>query len=75
MGIFISTKTGTAPNCILGFIVVGNPAATVIISSPLLIAFSPSLGDVKVLKATKFADDPEFVVIKFLTFKKLANFF
>ena len=34
VGMSISTNTGTQPNCIKGLIVVGNPAATVIISSP-----------------------------------------
>ena len=65
MGIFTSTNTGTAPNCIIGFIVVGNPAATVITSSLGLIALSFNLGEVSVEKATKFAEDPELTVIKF----------
>ena len=43
----------------IGFTVVGKPAATPITSSPFLIAFSPSLGEVRVLNATKLADDPE----------------
>ena len=59
----------------LGFIVVGNPAATVITSSPFLIALSPNFGEVSVLNATKFADEPEFVVIKFFTFRKFESFF
>ena len=58
----------------LGFIVVGNPAATVITSSPL-IALSPNFGEVSVLNATKFADEPEFVVIKFLHLENLRVFF
>jgi hypothetical protein len=44
--------------------VVGKPAATLITSSPLLIALSPNLGEVKVAKATKLADDPELTVIR-----------
>ena len=55
-----STKTGTAPNCIIGLTVVGKPAATPITSSPFLIAFSPSFFEVNVLKATKLAEEPEF---------------
>jgi hypothetical protein len=47
--------------------VVGKPAATPITSSPCLIARSPNLGEVKVLNATKLADEPELTVIKYLT--------
>ena len=43
-----STKTGMQPNCTIGFTVVGKPAATVITSSPGLIALSPNLGEVSV---------------------------
>ena len=35
-------------------------------SSPFFIALSPSLGDVRQLKATRFAEDPELTVIKCL---------
>ena len=69
-----STKTGTAPNCKIGLTVVGKPAATPITSSPGLIALSPSLGDVSVLKATRLADEPELTVIKCLTPIKEASF-
>ena len=40
-------------------IVVGNPAATVITSSPRRIARSFNRGEVKVKKASRFADEPE----------------
>ena len=42
-------------------------------SSPGLILLSPNLEESKEEKATKLAEDPELTVIKFLTFKKLAN--
>ena len=54
-----STKTGIAPNWIMGFTVVGKPAATPITSSPFFMALSPNLGDVSVLKAIKLAEEPE----------------
>jgi hypothetical protein len=38
-------------------------------------ALSPSFGDVKVLKATKLAEDPEFTDKQYLTPKKAAIFF
>ncbi|VEB45154.1 Uncharacterised protein [Chromobacterium violaceum] len=41
---------------------VGKPAATVITSSPGLIARSPSLGEVSAVKATRLADEPELTV-------------
>src|SRR6267154_6644512 len=44
----------------MGLTVVGNPAATVITSSPGFSARSPSFGEVNALRATRFADDPEF---------------
>ena len=62
----MSTKTGTAPNCAIGLTVVGKPAATVITSSPFLIALVPSFGDVSVENATRFAEEPEFTVINAL---------
>ena len=68
-----STKTGIAPYCIIGFTVVGKPAATVITSSPFFIALSLSFGDVSAVKASKFAEDPEFVVNKYLIPKKFDN--
>src|SRR5271170_7941326 len=43
----------------MGFTVVGNPAATVITSSPGLNWRSPRLGDVRQDKATRLAEDPE----------------
>ena len=57
----------------MGFTVVGNPAATVITSSPGLIALSLCSFDVRDEKAIIFADDPEFTVIKLFTFKNLAK--
>ena len=63
----ISTKTGTAPNCRIGFTVVGKPAATLITSSPCLMARSPNLDEVSAEKAKRFADEPEEVVNKNLT--------
>ena len=38
-------------------------------------ARAPSLGEVRVLKATRLAEEPEFTVIKCLTPMKAANFF
>ena len=64
-----------APNCTIGFIVVGNPAATVITSSKGFIALSLSLGEVRLVNAIKFADDPEFTVINCLMPINFANFF
>ena len=57
VSISTSTKTGIAPNWIIGFTVVGKPAATPIISSPFFIDLSPSFGDVRVLKANKLAEE------------------
>ncbi len=37
----------------------GKPAATVMTSSSGLSCFSPNLGEVKALKATKLAEEPE----------------
>jgi hypothetical protein len=54
---------------------VGNPAATLITSSPGLIARSLSLGEVNAEKARRFAEEPELVVIKNFTPKKSRNFF
>ena len=59
-----STKTGIALYKSIGLIVVGNPAATVITSSPGLMALEPSLGEVRLEKAIKLAEDPELTVIK-----------
>ena len=39
-----------------------------------MIARSPNLGEVRVLNATKLAEEPEFTVIQYLTPKKAANF-
>ena len=56
-----STKTGIALYKSIGLIVVGNPAATVITSSPGLMALEPSLGEVRLEKAIKLAEDPELM--------------
>ncbi len=39
---------------------VGNPAATVMTSSPGFSLRSPSFGEVRAVNASRFADDPEF---------------
>ena len=70
----MSTKTGIAPFWNIGFTVVGNPAATVITSSPALMAFSLCKWEVNEEKANKLAEDPELTVIKCLMFKKFASF-
>src|ERR1039458_6540626 len=44
----------------MGLIVVGNPAARVMTSSPGLSLRSPSFGDVRAENATRLADEPEF---------------
>ena len=44
---------------VTGVTVVGNPAATVITSSPRRICRSPRRGDVKAIKAPKLAEEPE----------------
>ena len=59
-GIVTSTNTGTAPYWIAGVTVVGKPAATVMISSPRFTRRSPSSGDVSVMNAIRFAEEPEF---------------
>ena len=64
VAISTSTNTGTHPFCTIGATVVGNPAATVITSSPGLIRSSPSFHEVSVEKANKFAADPETVSLE-----------
>ena len=59
-GMVTSTKTGTAPYCNIGVTVVGNPQATVMISSPRQTRRSPSFGEVGAMKAGRFALEPEF---------------
>src|SRR5665647_1249513 len=54
-------NTGTAPYCMIGAIVVGNPQATVMTSSPGIMRRSSSEGDVSAIKARRLADDPELV--------------
>ena len=74
-GIVTSTNTGTAPYWIAGVIVVGKPAATVIISSPLLILLSPRSGDVSAINALRLADEPEFTTDTYLTPRYSPSFF
>ena len=52
---------------------VGKPAATVITSSPGLIALSLCKCEVRDENAIKFAEDPEFAVISCLPPNYLAN--
>ena len=53
----------------------GNPAATVITSSPLLILLSPSSGDVRVINARRLAEEPELTSEQNLTPRYSAKFF
>ena len=59
----ISMNTGMAPICTIGLTVVGKPQATVITSSPGLIALSPSSGEVSAVMASRLAELPLLVVI------------
>ena len=59
----------------MGVIVVGNPHATVITSSPLLICLSPNSGAVKTENAIRFADEPLFTRCANLTPIHSAKFF
>ncbi len=54
-----SRKTGTRRFCTIGLTVVGNPAATVITSSPGLSWRSPSLAEQSADSATRLAEEPE----------------
>ena len=56
-----------------GVTVVGNPAATVITSSPRKILRSPKSGDVSAIKASRLAEDPLLTRKACLTPKKAAN--
>ena len=53
----------------------GNPAATVITSSPRFRLLSPSVGEVMAIKARRFADEPELVKEQCLTPRNSANSF
>ena len=57
----------------IGFTVVGKPAATVITSSPGHSRRSSSFGDVNAAAASRFADDPEFTSVAFRTPKYRAE--
>src|ERR1017187_1579688 len=52
-------NTGTRLFWMIGFTVVGKPAASVITSSPAWRRRSPSFGEVSAATATRLADDPE----------------
>lgn len=51
----------------IGAIVVGKPAATVITSSPFFIHRSPSFKEVSAIKAKRFAEEPELTSEQYLT--------
>lgn len=74
-GTVTSTNTGTAPYCMHGAMVVGNPQATVMTSSPLRIWRSPSSGEVSAEKASRLAEEPELVSEQYLTPSHSANRF
>src|SRR5262249_27878838 len=57
-----STKTGTRPFWMIGLIVVGNPVAQVITSSPGLSGLRV-IGEVSELTASRLADEPELQVM------------
>src|SRR5215472_17509003 len=57
-----STKTGTRPFWMIGLMVVGNPVAQVITSSPGL-SGSRIIGEVSELTASRLADEPELQVM------------
>ena len=59
----------------IGLIVVGNPEATVITSSPFLICLSPSSGAVKTENAIRLALEPEFTKWAYFTPIHSAKFF
>src|SRR6202140_1070629 len=58
-GTVTSTKTGTRRFWKIGFTVVGKPAATVMTSSPGVSRRSPSFEEVRALRATRLAEEPE----------------
>ena len=66
-------KTGTAPIWRMGFTVVGNAAAGVMISSPGCNRRSLSDGEVKALAASRFADEPELTSMAEESGKKAAS--
>ena len=72
-GIVTSTNTGTAPYCNIGVTVVGNPAATVITSSPGNTLRSPKRGEVSAMNARRFAEDPELTAEQYFTCKYFAS--
>ena len=55
--------------------VVGNPAATEMTSSPGCSARSPSCGEVSAENASRFADEPELVVMQYFTPRNCASRF
>src|SRR3981081_707981 len=59
VGKVTSRNTGTRRFWKIGLTVVGNPAATVITSSPGFRRRSPSFGEVKALRATRLVAEPD----------------
>src|SRR5260370_36782027 len=59
VGNVTSRNTGTRRFWKMGLTVVGNPAATVMTSSPGLSRRSPSFGEVNALRATRLAEEPD----------------
>ena len=74
-GMVTSTNTGTAPYCITGVTVVGNPAATVMTSSPRFTALSPSSGEVSAMNAVRFALEPELTSAQYFAPRYSPSFF
>ena len=70
----MSINTGISPFWIIGFTVVGNPAATVIISSPGRSLLAPNFSEVSDVIANKLADEPELQRIACQTFINFARF-
>jgi hypothetical protein len=70
-----STKTGTNLFCIIGVIVVGNHAATVIISSHGNNCLSHNSFEVNVVNAKRLAELHEFVVATNFTQRNSASHF
>ena len=73
VGMWTSTNTGTRLFWMIGLTVVGNPAATVITSSPGLKPRSPSLGEVRHDRASRLAEDPELTSRACRTPNRAAN--
>ncbi|MEI7919791.1 MAG: hypothetical protein WCH65_06570 [bacterium] len=70
-----STKTGTKPFWMMGVMVVGNHAATVIISSHFFNCLAQSSLAVKAVIASRFAELHELAVMTYFVPKNSENFF